>query len=377
MAPLCFDDPELERVLQSTFTNVSADDHVLNLFPQVFYHPNTQDVLDTIQDKHYDDSSRRWSSWDSLVQDGMHLDDALATFLNDLTVELHSGHRIHDRGIWTKKIPRVSSNEGSSTFVYCQERTWGRVRWHMERYDTGDGNKALAFQNLVEGADCIATHQQNRTFSIGILWCEDEFQMCTFDPAGVVVSSPVNIHERPELLLHFLVGILVFPPALIGYDGSIRPMENAIWCGHEKYDIIQYHQKRNWFMGRRTQCFIVKDKAGQRFAIKDTWVRTEYAVHEAKMLEHLGDVEGIPHLAAKSFVDFTVIGDDGEIVHSVQDNTFRHRAFISDDDDNWARVSYADRVHCRLVMGPVGVPLRCFGSRSEFVGSFIDVLEGE
>jgi hypothetical protein len=106
--------------------------------------------------------------------------------------------------------------------------------------------------------------------------------------------------------------------------------------------------------GRATQCWRVR-RDGMEYVIKDSWcIRSRES--EITTLEVLKDMEGVPHLYASE--DLMSFGQT--------DSTVARRIGITTREE---------RIHRRLVIGPVAQPLSTFSSKKELIQAFLDVIQ--
>lgn len=132
------------------------------------------------------------------------------------------------------------------------------------------------------------------------------------------------------------------------------------------YDIIDILFSSTDFVGRGTVCYLAR-LDGVYYVIKDYWVQSEgiydpRMIHEAKMMDYVKDIDGVPKLHKAWVV---------EVEDGVPDTTARYR------EEKYRGKMQSPRTHVRLVMTPCARPLTIFKSKKEFVKCIRDVLGGK
>ena len=95
------------------------------------------------------------------------------------------------------------------------------------------------------------------------------------------------------------------------------------------------------------------------YVIKDSWVHASRVTRETDILKKIKDLKGVPRLIAAWMVE----------IGGWSDRTDTHRPVPLDT------LSSDVRVHRRILMQPVGIPLSEFISIREFLSVLIDILD--
>jgi hypothetical protein len=148
---------------------------------------------------------------------------------------------------------------------------------------------------------------------------------------------------------------------LIGYDTTMRHGSDgeivAITVGGIEYSVVEKIFSAETLRGRATQCWRVR-RGEQEYVLKDSWIHNGRTTSEIDTLATLTDIEDIPKLIA---------GEDVKLLDGKVDSTNLRRTGITHDEE---------RLHRRLVMGPVAEPLSSFKCKKELIGAIIHIIEG-
>jgi hypothetical protein len=180
------------------------------------------------------------------------------------------------------------------------------------------------------------------------------------------------------VLLRIIVGLMFARPSVIGYDETIKCDVNgkavSIMVGEEEYNVEEELFRSDALKGRATRCWRVSRMEEQgireKFVIKDSWVdtrRTRSEIETLRLIQARGLCKGggVPKLIHGEDVPF--YGGTNLEPISTKDSTARRRA---------PNGKLEERVHRRLLMGPVGMRIIDFKSLKELVGVFVNVVEG-
>ena len=108
--------------------------------------------------------------------------------------------------------------------------------------------------------------------------------------------------------------------------------------------------------GRGMSCWHVLYD-GQDYVVKDSWAHKSRVNREADILNRIRGLEGVPQLITAWIV---------EIEGSVDRTDTRRTSFP---------LYVGVRIHCQLLLQPVGLPLSKFKSIHELLSIFIDILD--
>ncbi|KAJ7138415.1 hypothetical protein C8R43DRAFT_1202310 [Mycena crocata] len=245
---------------------------------------------------------------------------------------------------------------------------WGSVHVHAElkSTDTSKSRKDALLQ-LLNGAYLMFSSQDNRRFLISLSFNAHNVRLYVFDRAGLVITSPFDMHRDPTSFVHVLTALMFTNDlAVLGYDTSIittglRPnVRRFIEVKGVRYSIVKTLFVSDVIRGRGTVCWHVRH-GGEDFVIKDTWADASRAHTEAGILRMADGVQGIAQVVADVIV----------VINDLEDSTDNLRSLI-DPEGKHAHIE--TRSHRRLVLTPFGAPLSQFASRKELVSIFIDAV---
>ncbi|KAF8436279.1 hypothetical protein L210DRAFT_3648035 [Boletus edulis BED1] len=148
-----------------------------------------------------------------------------------------------------------------------------------------------------------------------------------------------------------------FPPPS-SPNPDLPPVIGKIRVGDIYYEIIDILFSSTGFIGRGTICYLARYE-GVYYVIKDHWVRDldqdgicdPMMIHEARMMEYVKDIDGVPKLHGAWVV---------EAEEGVPDSTSRYR-------EEKYRKMQSPRTHVRLAMTPCARPLTMFKSKKELI----------
>ena len=221
---------------------------------------------------------------------------------------------------------------------------------------------------LYSKAYMIFQAQQDRCFVLALTIWKTQLYVSLLDHAGVVHSSPIDMVECPDVVLHVLMGIVFATPTMIGYDPSITKVdgETVVHCNKHQYTVIDTLFAHHIIRGRATICWHAR-RDGQDYVIKDSWPNIKRTQSESEFL----------HEAAKLGISGVPVLIDHEDVNGIADGTDTQWAFSSNNNKlKKMREEIDSHVHRRLVLQPPGVPLAYFSSKSELISVLIDIIIG-
>ena len=124
------------------------------------------------------------------------------------------------------------------------------------------------------------------------------------------------------------------------------------------YDVIDRIFFNFLIRGRGTSCWHVRHK-NKDYVIKDTWTHKSHVNRERDILTKIRGLKGVPQLISAWTVE----------IGGVDDRTDTRRSSLSCSSDI--------RIHHRLLMQPVGIPLSDFSSIRELLSVLIDILDSK
>jgi hypothetical protein len=272
-----------------------------------------------------------------------------------------------------KRKPDVALLDASS----LHKPTWSRVHSVCEVTRTELNKSRTIKDTILQKSYIIITSQCNRSFVPTISFTCGSFTFTACDRTGVVQSETLDVKKHPLTLLRIIVGLMFARPSDIGYDESIEcDMDGkaiSITIGGKKFEVIEELFMSDSMRGRGTRCWRVAREGMilKVYVLKDSWAdvrRMQSEIETLKLIEEKGLCEGkiVPRLVLGEDVCVRT-GTDSKPVY-IKDSTARRRD---------PAVKHADeRVHCRLLMEPVGNHITTFKSLKELIGAFIDLVEG-
>lgn len=211
---------------------------------------------------------------------------------------------------------------------------------------------------IMRKAYALFASQPGRRFLFALSIAKQEFRAHMFDRAGVVHSRGYDIHRSPRVLLRMLSLLAFGHPEHIGYDTTFtysspvpRPLLTnsktdlgLISVRSDVYIIICKIFYGFLIRGRATSCWHVKRK-NKHYVIKDSWTHEGRQSREEEILIKIKNVEGVTQLVDAWTVE----------VNGLQDRTSTRRSSLPSLDNEV-------RIHRRLVMQPVAIPMTDFVS---------------
>jgi hypothetical protein len=261
----------------------------------------------------------------------------------------------------------------------AEEITWQRVHAVGEVTVTERKNSKTIKETVRQKSFLMLTSQANRCFTICLDFTCDSFTLTVMDRVGLVHSETLKVQEKPCTLLRIIVGLMFGRPSDIGYDETLEcdgdGVVKSLVVGGKKYQVEEELFRSESVRGRATKCWRVSRSEGgvvDRFVVKDSWVDIRRTQSEIMTLtrirsDRLCEGQGVPHLVCGEDVRVPTGSHLAPIF--VIDSTARRRVTLAKGEDE-------ERVHRRLLMGPVGTRITNFRSLKELVGAFIDVVQG-
>lgn len=263
--------------------------------------------------------------------------------------------------------------------------TWGRIKALGELTAQTLKTNTTLIKSLNTKAYILFCAQPWRRYLLAISVARDELRIHLYDRSGVVISPPINFHRNITETFRIIGAFAGADNALLGFDPTLEifpaPLEQpsppyigTVEVDGTTYDIIRTLWTSNGFVGRSTNVYHVRSqKAPLRIdnedldqydlIVKDVWLEEHLVGHEKKILERIAGMKGVPLLLKAWTVQ----------CRGISDTTSRNRP------SHWNRdrltPHYAERVHRRLLMTPVGSPLHMFKSQKELLCGLITGIE--
>lgn len=253
-----------------------------------------------------------------------------------------------------------------------------RPRWqHVQavvEVSTSASRESM-IQQILEKSALMLEAQPFRRFTISLAFRlgekkATEFCVILVDRAGVCQTSWMNLWGYEAVGLCRVVYALAFAsPEVIGVDTTmtVDPVSGdvtQIQVDGQQFQVIKEIYSSLVIFGRGTRVFLVKDSWDNYHILKDAWILRSHPVSEVDILKHVGQklrddpIEGRHAGVHPRFV----AGND--ILH---DSTARWRGHL--------QMQPPERLHRRVVTGPVGDPISSFRSREEFIQVMIDCID--
>ena len=260
-------------------------------------------------------------------------------------------------GSVTKRKPDIILLNRGSDQNNDTPREWSAVRGICEV--TSEESFPARIRHTIRQKSFVTfATQPDRRFVLSLSFSRDKFRFTACDRAGLITSSTYDVDLDALVLLRILAGFMFSSSEVIGYDPSMhRGPQNdikAITVQGMEYTVIEKIFSSETVRGRATQCWRVR-RDGVEYVIKDSWCVRERE-SEITTLETLKGMEGVPQLFASE--DLMSFGN--------VDSTAARRVGIDKQEE---------RIHRRLVIGPVAQPLSTFSSKKELIQAFINVIQ--
>ena len=216
-------------------------------------------------------------------------------------------------------------------------------------------------KTTVTKAFCMFTEQPTRRYIINVWIVGAKFCVAYFDRSGQVIT--VFPYTERRTFVRLIAGLMFGSDQLLGYDPTALRQDGSVMA--LLVNGKQYQLKSILFMsqvlrGRGTVCWLATAD-DQQVIIKDTWADEDRQWEEAEFLEECqkNGICGVPLLIDREDVQ----------VGGICDSTRSRR------DPTVSLTDAEGRIHRRLVMAPVCLPLERFSCKSELIQAFIDVVE--
>ncbi|KAG6807655.1 hypothetical protein H0H92_006810 [Tricholoma furcatifolium] len=258
-----------------------------------------------------------------------------------------------------------------------------RLRWaHIQAVIEVSlvSSRPKLLQTLLNRASCIFETQPDRCFVCGLGFHKDKgiikFFFVLADRSGVNFTFSVPIQSSHALNLgHILYALSFGSPDVIGrdttmtlnpntYEVSSITVKDASSGDAEDFAVVKEIHRPINLCGRGTRVFIVQ-RGGAYFILKDSWILASHPVSEIKQLVHIR--KRLSEATPSARERFKHICPEFHMGQDVGERTAACRGSILPKPP--------DRIHRRLVGGPIGDPITSFRSREEFIKVILDVVE--
>lgn len=252
-----------------------------------------------------------------------------------------------------------------------------RPRWHhieaIVEVSTSVPRESM-LQQILEKAAVMFEAQPFRRFVIGLaLRGSDNVEFCFMlvDRAGVCMTSWAFISGYDAInLMRIVFGLSFANPEFLGVDTS---MTVDLFSGNvtkikvkdQEFNVIEHVYSSLILFGRGTHIFLVQDKDEKFHILKDTWLLADHGISEINILSSISNTlknDSSPNAQKyRSMHPRFIVGEE------IGDSTNTRRGRLT----NMA----PERLHRRVVTGPVGDTLTSFRSREEFIKVLLDCVD--
>jgi hypothetical protein len=286
---------------------------------------------------------------------------------------------VERRRIWCpgnrNKSPDGSTiNRKPDLTLIDKSDTAGRISWSMI-HALGEVTSEAKFpkrmySTINDKSYLLFLSQHDRRFAPAL--CFDGmgmFSLTITDRQGQITMPPMSLLQGKgnaftlmKILCFLMYGDLLFTgrdPTMI--LDSRKKVQAIIVNGHT-YDVVHIIYTLQSLIGRGTTIWLVF-RDGKFFILKDSWIQASRVGSEISLLEKLKhDVK------LKDHVPHIVEGEDVKVM-GVVDSTGHYREFIGGIEEQ--------RIHRRLVLTPIGLPITGFMSKADFIFAMIDIVAGK
>ena len=253
-----------------------------------------------------------------------------------------------------------------------------RPRWHhveaILEVSLSAPRESMITQ-ILEKAALMFEAQPFRRFVIGLAFRGTsqklEFCFLLVDRSGVCITSWTGCTGYDGISLARIIFALSYAkPELLGIDTSmtidlISGNVIKIKVQDQEFDVVKHIHSSLIIFGRGTHVFLVRAKDGTYHILKDAWLLVDHGISEITVLSKINDIlEKDGSEDAKTYRSMHprfVVGEE------IGDSTKARRGRLTSTPP--------DRVHRRVVTGPVGDPLTSYRSREEFVQVLLDCVK--
>jgi len=252
-----------------------------------------------------------------------------------------------------------------------------RPRWHQVEAIVEvsvSAPRESMLQQIFDKAALMFESQPFRRFAIGLVLrgtTATEFSFVLVNRGGVCRTNWAPISGYDALNLARIVFALSYAkPEFLGVDTSmtvdlLSGNVTKIKVKDQEFNVIKHVYSSLILFGRGTHVFLVQDKDGKSHILKDAWLLADHGISEIDILSTISDaLKNDPSINAQKYRSMHprfVVGEE------MGDSTNTQRGRLADMPP--------ERLHRRVVTGPVGDPLTSFCSREEFVQVLLDCVD--
>jgi len=229
-------------------------------------------------------------------------------------------------------------------------------------------------RTLVSKSYLIFKAQEDCRYVVSVSICNTKFLLSLFDRAGCCHSEQLDVNGNAEKFLYVLAGLSFSSKIWLGYDPTIIDSVNGAKevTLANTYVIQKTIFRSDVLRGRATICWHATCN-GEDYAIKDSWSDTSRQLTEREILDDLNDIDGVPKVVEEAIVQ--VEGGDDSMDH--------RRSMMANPAIKWHKKGrkmfsvLENRLHRRLVLHPLGIPVVSFSSKRELISVLIDIVQSK
>jgi Fungal protein kinase len=298
---------------------------------------------------------------------------ALAKFLNTICAAIAAASGKPILRVWNAsycdKILEGSPIRRKPDVVLLDHDFRGTPRWQdiraVAEVTKSKSEHTRIIRTVTDKTYIMLNSQPNRFFvPIISAWNNTKFRLTVTDRQGQLRTKTFNIEygvRRADLLILFriLVGLCFGNEEAVGYDPTMimgRDNVEAIMCAGMRFNVIRLIYATQSLIGRATHVWEVEHEGGSHI-LKDAWVERSRPVSEAKHLQNIGEMEGIPMLFCSE--DISIDGvplSTGRLRHGIYGN------------------SDMERIRRRIVTSSCGSHIAEFHSKRELISALKDIV---
>jgi hypothetical protein len=253
-----------------------------------------------------------------------------------------------------------------------------RPRWHHVEAIVEvsvSASRESMLQQILEKAALMFETQPFRRFAIGLALRgtgdSAEFCFMLVDRAGVCLTNWALIAGYEAIsLVRIVFGLSYARPKFLGMDTSMTVdlfsgNVTKIEVENQEFSVIKHIYSSLILFGRGTHVFLVKDKEGKHHILKDAWLLADHGISEIDILSSISStLKDDPSKDAQKYRSLHprfVVGEE------IGDSSNMRRGRLTNMPP--------ERLHRRVVTGPIGDPLMSFRSREEFIKVLLDCVD--
>ena len=254
-----------------------------------------------------------------------------------------------------------------------------RPRWHhveaILEVSSSASRESMVTQ-ILEKISIMFEAQPFRRFAIGLAFRGTttkklEFCFMLVDRSGVCTTEWTSFTGYDGIgLARIIFALFYAKPEVLGIDTSmtidlLSGNVTKIKVQDHEFHVVKHIHASLILFGRGTHVFLVRNEDGKFHILKDAWLRVDHGISEITVLSNINAIlEKDSSEDAKTYRSMHprfIVGEE------IGDSTRARRGRLTDTPP--------DRVHRRVVTGPVGDPLTSFRSREEFVQVLLDCVK--